>query len=664
MSDALSANIDSSRSLVSPVEATTASVVILLLALAMLLPPTVQGDGPYYLAMTLGLLSNASPALDAVTIASVTDRLGYAPEGLSATARDGTIYPIHFFFYPLIVAPFYAALEALNTDPLRAFQLTNATVLSLTLWRLSKATALTVISRVFIGFSVLTSTGLIYLQWPHPEIISTCLILGSVICFLIGRFPASAALCGLASLQNPSLALFLPMIALEQFRLMAWSPRASLRAQIDTLRGLLPTVACGSVALVPYLWNAWMFGALSPIATSYVDVSLIGWERLSSILFDLNQGMIVGVPLLIIALPACVLIRVRSMIRGRSASFQREDWLLLAALIVLLPALGQTNWNGGHSVFARYATWASVFPIAWCAMTLARVEFRIVARVLAPSFALQLLLTTSVAGPAVARHPFYLDFMPWVQPLWATFPHAYNPAPEIFAERMMRKEAPPSLPIVLFDERGVALRILRRDGDTWAETSGAICGSGGNLVPLDARWSSQPRSHPTERSLEYITGRMLCSHRLPVSLATGVGRSPGLLFTQGWAKPEQGGTWTTGSHVKAQLRLHSTRADRKIRLTVKGTAFVEADLKHQRIELYVNDVRAGEWLANSSYQEFEQSFDVPAVAGQTALDLRFVLPDAVSPARLGVSADTRRLAMRLTEVRAEESTDDVASKPM
>lgn len=653
------ADIHPSTGPIAWVNATTATVVIFLIALALLLPPIVHGDVAYYLAMTLGLLRNASPALDPSTFASVTDMIGVAPEVLSATARDGTIYPIHFFFYPLIVVPFYATLEALGTDPFRAFQLTNAAVLALTLWLVSKTPTLAVIAKVFIGFSVLASTGLIYLQWPHPEVLSTCLILGSVMFFLIGRFPLSAALCGLASLQNPSLALFLPMIAFEQLRTMAWSPRAPLRAQIDALKALMPTVACGSVAIVPYLWNLWIFDSLSPIAASFVDVSLIGWDRLSSIFLDLNQGMVIGLPLLIIAFPSCVLIRAMSMIRGRLVVFQREDWLLLAAIVVLLPALGQMNWNSGHSVFARYATWASIFPIVWCAMTLARVEFRAGARVLAPAFALQLLLTAFVAGPAVARHPSSVDFMPWVQPLWETFPHAYNPIPEIFAERVMRAEVPASLPIALTDERGVTLRILRREGDTWAKTSGAVCGSGGHLVPLDARWSSQPRSHSAEGSLEYITGRMLCSHSLPVSLNAGIGRAPGLQLTQGWSKPEQGGTWTSDNQATAALSLHSTRADRPIRLTVEGAAFVASDLHQQRIELYINGERAGEWLANSN-QEFEQSFVIAADPGQTALDLRFVLPDAVSPAQLGVSADTRRLALWLTDVRAEESTGHVA----
>lgn len=646
------------------VNATTAMIATFLVALALLLPPTVQGDGAYYFAMTLGLLNNASPALDPVTLASVTDMIGHTPGGLSAAAKDGTIYPIHFFFFPLIVAPFYATIEALGMHPLRAFQLTNAAVLALTLWLVSKTPTLPVIAKVFIGFSILTSTGLTYLQWPHPEILSTCLILGSVIFFLIGRFPASALLCGLASLQNPSLALFLPILAFEQLRAMAWSPSVPLKAQTDALKALLPTIACGSIAIVPYLWNLWIFGSLSPIAESFVDFSLIGWDRLLSIFLDLNNGMIVGLPLLIIAFPACALIRIRSMIRNKSVVLQREDWLLLAAIMVLLPALAQINWSSGHSVFARYATWASVFPIVWCAMTLARAEFRTAPRVIWPAFALQLLLTALVAGPAIARHPFYLDFMPWVKPLWAAFPHAYNPVPEIFAERMMRAEVAVSLPMALTNERGVTLRILRREGDTLATTSGNVCGSGGHLVPLDARWSSQPRSHSAEGALEYITGRMLCSHRLPVRLNAGLGRAPGLRLKQGWAKPEQGGTWTTGNHATATLRLHSTRADRPIRLTVKGTAFLAGDLQQQRFELYINGAREGEWLANSSNQAFEQSFVVSADAGQTTLDLRFVLPDAVSPSRLGVSADARRLALWLTEIRAEESTDGVAEIPM
>lgn len=653
MTHALTPSIQQPGDSAAWLAAATLTTQVFLLALALLLPPIMHGDGPYYLAMTLGLLRHASPALHPDIIASVTDAIGYAPENLAATSNDGVAYPIHFLFYSLVVAPLYALLEALGTNPLRAFQLTNAFALATILFALSRTSTIPAIARAFMGFAVLFSTGLTYLQWPHPEVLSTCLILGAVVCFLTGRFPASAALCALASLQNPSLALFLPLVALEQLRSGHWYLLAPFGSQIKALRELIPTIGCGSLALAPYAWNIWVFGTWSPIASSYVDVSLITWSRLSSIFLDLNQGMLVGLPLLALALPACLLIRAGSMTRQHAREFRREDWLLLAGILVLLPALGQMNWNGGHSVFARYATWASVFPIAWCAMSLSRVRVSVGSAVITPSFALQLAMTVFVAGPSVANHPYYLDFMPWVRPLWEAFPHAYNPTPEIFAERMMRAEGAPRLPVALTDDRGVTLRVLRRQGESWPETSRAVCGRDGRLVTLDGRWSSRPRRHEAEGQLEYVTGRMLCAHSLPIHVDAGSGRNAGLFLSTGWGKPEIGGTWTTDHEATAALRIHGTSSGQRIRLTIRGAAFLAGNLREQRIMLYVNGIRAGEWQANASTREFARSFDVVATSEQTALDLKFVLPDATSPARLGVSADVRRLGLWLANVSVE-----------
>lgn len=234
-------------------------------------------------------------------------------------------------------------------------------------------------------------------------------------------------------------------------------------------------------------------------------------------IFDPNEGLIVGLPALLWLVPAALLYRVYEVRSDRRPLLRAEDLLCVGFVLVAVPTLAQANWSAGQSVFNRYAAWAGMLPLVWSASALGRMPGPAFAGAAAPAVALQLAAWTWMGGLSLAQQPSYLAFKPWVVPLWRTLPHAYDPLPDVFAERLAGREMfEIETPAVLRDTDGVILRVLARGADL-AAIGSQVCGDGLALEPVDGRSSSAARAHATELGYVYLTGRLRCTMRAAFS---------------------------------------------------------------------------------------------------------------------------------------------------
>jgi hypothetical protein len=489
-----------------------ASIIIVLLIVAFAIEPVRTGDGHYYFGMLEGLARNGSPALTDEVRASVKERLGRVNFGMTLAATDGQVYGWHFFAYPLFCLPAYRLLQALHADGLKAFQLTNALIIAVALCYVLLFSRLSVPARWLVAAGFLFSTGTIYFQWTHPEVFSAALVLMASIAVVDRRYALAAFMAAVGSLQNPSIALMiLPILIAQGFRLSRDDiPNLFARRALVSLS---LTVFVSLIALVPYIWNYLQFGTPNVIVSKgAIDYSNINLRRLVSFMFDLNQGLVIGLPLLLWAMPFALAFRAAEAVRGTSRILRREDLLLLGFLLMVLPTLGQVNWNGGHSVFLRYGAWAGMAPLVWVAVTIGRQGGGWLAAGLVPAITVQLAMALSLGGVSVQRLPSYVHFRPWVLVIWNFKPHIYNPLPEIFYERLVNREVNPReipTPAVLRGHNEEIIRVLthkKRIEDVAEE----VCGPGGNFEPWDQRHDSEPKMSETERGFRYVTGRFAC----------------------------------------------------------------------------------------------------------------------------------------------------------
>lgn len=500
------------------------------------LEPKVNGDGHEYFLQLWDLSSHLSPDIRLSDIESFSNYLReYKLVGVQESVLldwkkqiesgnnttdyffrvpSGAYYGLHFWFYAALCVPAKWALHMFGGNELKAFQLTNALLLVIGLAYLLFVRWIALELRIAAALLFYGVGTPYYLRWPHPEIFSTVTCLIASIAFLERRLTLATLACGLGALQNPSMALMIPVIFASH--LDHW-----LKLPISEKGKLLSKLfMAGSVSFLPFAFYFVMFGVPSLIVREgFVDQGVIDFDRLYSLFFDLNQGMVVGAGW-IIALSSLVLTsRFSSLFNpaGRhrkTLCLRREDWLLGGMLLMAVGVLPQVNWNSGQAVYTRYALWISIPLMLWTVYQVSEVKLGRLCLVLV--IAAQL-ITVYLFG-AFSRsddesHYFrhkriaiaVLRYAPW----------AYNPEPEIFMERTRGREVDDPHAIlherkpVVFNQGRVIKKILVHKTKLNA-LSEEICGDNHELMTEQGD-RIQPNMYKNTRfDFMYLSGSFLC----------------------------------------------------------------------------------------------------------------------------------------------------------
>lgn len=397
----------------------------------------------------------------------------------------GSYYAIHFFGYPLLAAGPYRLLQAAGADPLRSYMIVNTVfvfILGLAMYRLFGSpwrAALGLLAWVLCG-------GMLYWQWSSPECMSACALLAGLILFSTGAPLLGGLLAGLGAMQNPPIVFFCAFAPLLRIAL-GWRKGLGLAANLRGAlrkRDLGGIVICAAVFGLPILYNLYVFNMPSAIGSMTTEIAFVTPKRLHSFLFDLNQGVAMGVPAVLAAL---------LFWRGRRA-------LALAAcgftVAMAIPSLSTQNFNSGSAGIMRYAFWASM-PLLYVFLWRLRLAPRW------PLAALALVLGGQALAMAHARSFNERGFSPVAARVMAVAPAWYNPDPEIFGERSAGYEA------VLDPARTFAWRANGAAVKTMYHVSNAaageqLCGAGRALAP-DNDYTE------AERGWRYINGPVRCS---------------------------------------------------------------------------------------------------------------------------------------------------------
>lgn len=133
-----------------------------------------------------------------------------------------------------------------------------------------------------------------------------------------------------------------------------------------------------------------------------------------------------------------------------------------------------------------------------------------------------------------------------------------------------------------------------------------------------------------------------------VSFAPG-GDAPAYML-DGWWQSEQPFTWAVGTEATLALRLPANAGEEHLLLRARLIPANFASHRLSEVTVRANGREVARWRMEGSYREpRDYTACIPAgtVAPDGHLRVVFVNPSPVSPAELGVSADTRRLALGL-----------------
>ncbi len=126
-------------------------------------------------------------------------------------------------------------------------------------------------------------------------------------------------------------------------------------------------------------------------------------------------------------------------------------------------------------------------------------------------------------------------------------------------------------------------------------------------------------------------------------------------LASGWGAPEPWGTWSIGPRAELAIdprQLPANHDGARLRLATK--AFVTAKHPRQEIDVMLNGAEVTK--VSVSYPEDTAVFDVALssamLASAAKIHISFLVPDAISPARVGMSSDDRLLGVGLLSLTA------------
>jgi len=120
-------------------------------------------------------------------------------------------------------------------------------------------------------------------------------------------------------------------------------------------------------------------------------------------------------------------------------------------------------------------------------------------------------------------------------------------------------------------------------------------------------------------------------------------------MTSGWSQAEKDFTWTNGKI--ASLVFPIKESEQNLILKVKLHPFiVPGKLDHQEVNVIINDKPTDQWVFSEGGQQ-EKTILIPKdLLSQGRLNIVFETPDAKSPKELGISEDTRELAIAIYSI--------------
>lgn len=498
-----------------------------------------QGDIDEYTLMTIAFVNHQSPDIRLEDIRTaqklLPDHAGLfqaTADGMAEhlqipkpgfyRAKNESVYAIHFFSYSALTAvPFYV-FGKLGIPAFDSFLWVNLSfvfILGLSLFLFfenAKKASLALLMFVLCG-------GLNYLRWTSTEMMSAAALCSALLLYTTGRYFAACALVALASTQNPPIVFALALIPSLRFVMTYQTNQtflSNVRNQCSLPVFFALTLGCLGV-VVTMAFNWWAFGVPNIIVKLATNPALMGIERLMSFFFDLNQGMVVGVAGIWLAL---LVLLWRSRLEWRWWALSAVT--VLFSLVLCAPALTAGNWNSGANGMMRYVFWGSM-PYLFLFFYWWREQKNSVNGIVI------LVLTVQALSSWHSLSYNYMEFSPVAKFAMRHAPRWVNPEPEIFVERSLHQDGAvfDSDRVVSFEENGVVSKTLFHAANGGVDQQlcgdGKMLGVGSQISVIGNGW-------------RYLNGQHVCSRAKTIAhqsfLETGV-----IQFSEGWSGVEQGG---------------------------------------------------------------------------------------------------------------------------
>lgn len=408
--------------------------------LILLIPPASRiGDGCEYMLMTMAWAEQGQPFANA-EVMRIYEEFSYSQDASYVSMEvlqpafekltlDGQMDFPHFWFYSLLAVPFYLILKLVGGDVAHCFTFLNIALLGLTVSvaqrQFGKRAVAVIAALCFL------SPALWFINKGHTEFFTVTVGTIGVMYLMKKQYAISFLFMALLSTQNPPFAIVGILIAGVAF---CFDRRQLLQSWPALLAG------CLIVSLHPLYYFA-RFGQVTPqLITGAASSGFKGWKELTCFVIDPDVGLISNCPWVVVPLIAVMFYAIWWK--------QKLNWpalgLILGSILILCWAQAKTNNfnHGGTIKVSRYALW--YLPFLFPLLLQFYNNYQRVSvwqRAAVWGFLIVAVYFNSVKyWPQ--RGESYLFQASLAEKFYDHFPAAYDPVPEIFIERNVRKELP------------------------------------------------------------------------------------------------------------------------------------------------------------------------------------------------------------------------------
>jgi hypothetical protein len=391
--------------------------------------PRRVGDAGEYMvmAMSLGRFSGPAVALsdaEAFSRAVWSGDYGFTLASPPLRGRDNRQDFAHFWFYPLLAAPFVRLAHSIGLHPNFGFAALNVLLLLVTTW---------VLLRRLDVASVLLLVGGPIIWWTdkaHTEVFTFSMLAIGLTLLRDAPWWTMVAL-GAAATQNPPFVVVLGLT-------LAWAVAVERRRDVRVWAG---AAAGAGLALLHPLYYYSRLGLWSPLRLAVLP-HWPGMAELTSVLWDPNLGILVFAPIFTLALIVGV---VGLAVRAPARLAAPEIWFAVVLGVFFLFSFTQAgNANSGATFNpSRYGLW--LIPLAVPLLAQLSDVWGSDRTWLRVAAALALVWSSLLFQPRFQEN--YVKPSQFANWLWTRWPSLDNPLPEVFCERVSGRDGEAVLPI-------------------------------------------------------------------------------------------------------------------------------------------------------------------------------------------------------------------------
>jgi hypothetical protein len=380
--------------------------------------------------MARQLASGSRPSLSGADLQRFKQELGALGAGFESSlieypdlvAADGRQDFLHFFLYPLFVAPFVPLIDALGLHPNWAFTVVNCLMLS---------GALLLVLRWQPAIAAVGAFLSPIIWWADKAHTEAFLFAATAIAAAaFTQHPVIALLAyACAGAQNAAIGVTYPVFA----ALLLWSQRQG--ASTSMSRSWIAATAGAFIVAAPFVYTWMRLARWSPMA-EYAQRVIPSPAGVAAFVLEPNIGLLPSAPVYGVALVAAVVMAVKAM---KAVSSNRALWWWPAVIQLLLVLAWSQNPNANHGGTPGMNRWVlSLLALSLPWLGMARHNWPPSTRV-ALNLIVAIGAVMSAAAHLPARAEDYRTPTRIAERMWNSGWVHITPA-EVFAERTQGRE--------------------------------------------------------------------------------------------------------------------------------------------------------------------------------------------------------------------------------